>query len=532
MPRPFSAPEHEPALSRADRRARGVFYTPVEVAEWITQAAYGPLVRVWNGESSPPRMIDPACGGGVFLAAAARLLRERCAQLGWSEAQTRKACRGAIFGTDIDPAAVQTAAQQLPELGGNLRCADSLADSSRAQFEVVLGNPPYVSIRELARTHSAAQVHSLRDRYETATGNFDLYVLFIERALELLKPNGRLGFIVPNKWATLDYAARLREMLLQQTTLEQVVDLSNLRVFPQASTYPQVLVLRKSPAPSNHAVHVSEVCHSLESPLSERLILQETLASRAFVFGSDLAVEGRVSTAPLENVCTLHSGASGYAAEKLSAEIGEREGDTLQRGAVDFIVSGNIDRYSLELGDVRFLKQHWNRPCLRLDSPQLSPQKQQLYREPKLVFSGMSRRLKCAYDDQGCALGVQVYAANNLQQDPFYLLGLLNSKLLSYLFRERFAAKRLAGGYSSINKGQLAQLPIRLIAPQEKWALQAQRKIASLAKQLHSQCTADLDEQLDALVYDLYAVTTAERQLVEAALRDQASPAPAKRRVA
>jgi len=505
-----------------------VFYTPVEVAEWIAQAAYGPLVQAWDGKASPPRVIDPACGGGVFLAAAVRLMKDRCAQLGWNEVQAREASQQAIFGADIDPRAVQTAAEQLPHLVRNLRCADSLADASRGQFDAVLGNPPYVSIRELARTHSAAQVRSLRDRYQTATGNFDLYVLFIERALELLKPGGKLGFIVPNKWATLDYAAMLRQLLLERTTLEQIVDLSNLRVFPRASTYPQVIVLTKRPAPAKHHVRVSQPDHSLTSPLIERAILQASLSSRAFVFGSDLLVEERVISVPLENVCTLHSGASGYSAEILATEIRERDEVAKDERKVDFIVSGNIDRYSLEVGNVRFLKRQWNRPCLRLASPQLTPQKQQLYREPKIVFSGMCRRLKAAYDEQGCALGVQVYAANRLHLDPFYLLGLLNSKLLSYLFRERFAAKRLAGGYLAINKGQLAQLPIRMIGERETDALATQRKIVSLAKQLHVQDSPVLDAQLDEMVYRLYGISAAERQRIDASVAEKISPSRAK----
>ena len=47
--------------------------------------------------------------------------------------------------------------------------------------------------------------------------------------------------------------------------------------------------------------------------------------------------------------------------------------------------------------------------------------------------------------------------------NPLYLLGVLNSRLLSYLFRIRFQAKHLAGGFLAINKGQLAKLPIRVI---------------------------------------------------------------------
>ncbi|QDU27781.1 Type IIS restriction enzyme Eco57I [Anatilimnocola aggregata] len=528
MAGPFSAPEHEPTLSRAARRARGVFYTPVEVAEWITRETLGPLIAEWNGTTIPPKVIDPACGGGVFLTAAARLIKERCDELGISTRAWKEVCGQAIYGCDIDPQAVATAHEQLPDLPPeNIRCADSLVEAKWGEFAAVIGNPPYVNIRELARAQSPATVQSLRGRYQTARGNFDLYVLFIERALELLQPGGRLGFIVPNKWGTLDYAAPLRELLLQTTTLEQIVDLSSLRVFPQASTYPQVIVLSKRPAPAKHLIRIGQSSDSLTKGLSTRSISQATLSSRAFVLGSDLRLEERVPTVPLEQVCTLHSGASGYAAEKMARLLFEQErsancGDD----GVDFIVSGNIDRYAIERGNVRFLKKLWMKPRLSLNSPQLSAQKQRLYREPKIVFSGMSRRLEAAYDEQGCALGVQVYAAAEMQIEPFYLLGLLNSKLLSYLFRERFAAKRLAGGYLAINKGQLAQLPIRIVDASDPRALNRQRSISSLAQQLHRAPDLALDQQLDELVYELYEVSAPEREAIETSF---ASPPAVKR---
>ena len=124
----------------------------------------------------------------------------------------------------------------------------------------------------------------------------------------------------------------------------------------------------------------------------------------------------------------------------------------------------------------------------------------------------MCQRLEAAYDEQGFALGVQVFAARELQVDPYYLLGVLNSKLLSYLFRERFAAKRLAGGYLAINKGQLAQLPIPLPCPASKTIVS---KVARLAKQLQRNFSREVDEQIDELVYSLCHVTADERPRIE-----------------
>lgn len=537
---PFSAPTHEPALSRSARRGRGAFYTPLEVAEWIVRGTYEPLLATWDGNEPPPKMIDPACGGGVFLVAAARSLERRCRELGLSEQDHLIAQRRAIWGIEIDPSAVAIAREQLPQLTWrNVRRGDALAEQLPAEqpvgeFDAVVGNPPYVNIRELARTHGAGEVQALRERFRTARGNFDLYVLFIERALELLRPGGRLGFIIPNKWATLDYARTLRELLLC-TTLEQVVDLSGLRVFPQASTYPQVIVLCKRGPEASHRVQVLETSasgsSSLEKLVVSRRIPQSSLSPRAFVFGSDLVVESRGHCVPLAEVCTLHSGASGYSAQRLAGSLWEHDELTSDQRAesVEFVVSGNVDRYSLRNGDVRFLQRRWSRPSLPLGADCLTEEKRRLYREPKLLFSGMSRRLEVAYDEQGCGLGVQVYAAREPLVDLFYLLGVLNSKLLSYLFRERFAAKRLAGGYLAINKGQLAQLPIRTGQPGDKAGLHGEREIATLAREQHVAYSVARDQRLDKLVYELYELSPAERRQIEAAFSVESTAMPARR---
>lgn len=524
----FLLPRNEPKLDHNERRSQGVFYTPSDLAEWITRETYGPLLRSWDGHSRPPRVLDPACGGGVFLQAAAKLLQARCRELSLSPAAELRAMNGAIFGIEVAAKEAITTRERLKSFPGvNVHQGDALSENLTSDFDAIIGNPPYVNIRELARSRSPGEISQLRERYQTARGNFDLYVLFVERALDLLKPGGRLGFVIPNKWATLDYARALRELLLRETTIEQVVDLTSLRVFPQASVYPQVVILHKTAASATSQIHFAQVKNQptferLLAGEQQRFVRQQELESRAFILGNDLRVERRVPTLPLESLAALHSGASGYSAAELATCL--REAGSLSRAelnrAANFIVSGNIDRYEISLGDVRFLKQAWQRPVLALDSDRVSADKIALYRGPKLVFSGMSKRLETAYDERGCALGVQVFAASELRADPYYLLGVLNSKLLSYLFRERFAAKCLAGNYLSLNKGQLAQLPIRTVEPSDQPGLRLQRCIGQLARQLTEGFSTAMDQQLDELVYQLYELTAAERNTVEAAFSD------------
>ena len=87
------------------------------------------------------------------------------------------------------------------------------------------------------------------ERYAAATGNYDIYVLFVERALQLLKPGGAMGFIVPNKFMQVDYGVGLRRLLSDNKYVERVVDFKESQVFEGATTYTCLLFLKKQVNP-------------------------------------------------------------------------------------------------------------------------------------------------------------------------------------------------------------------------------------------------------------------------------------------
>ncbi|MGI8426203.1 MAG: Eco57I restriction-modification methylase domain-containing protein [Actinomycetota bacterium] len=555
----FSPPRDEPMLTRQARRAKGVYYTPPEIARWMVKRSLEVLrgreslakVAVPDGKSSlandsrpPLRILDPSCGAGAFF-------HEANSQIPGST----------LVGVDIDPAAI-TAAKNYsnptptPTLNLNphpplaLLHTDFLSPSfSPDPFDLILGNPPYVNIREIAKSSSPAYRQDLRQRFKSARGNFDLYVLFLERSLELLRPGGVCGMIIPNKWAGLDYARPLRELLLAETTLYDLVDLSSISVFAEAEVYPQILIFRKSQPAKNHAVRVREVAAASElfDERAVRLMPQTLLSPRAIRLHRTLDIESRVRTEPLGQRARLHSGASGYTAGHLAELLQEADAEAPPDERLrPFIVSGNIDRYSIRLGHVRFMQRQFAQPVLDLNASSISPLKRQLYAQPKIVIAGMSRRIEAAYDHHGLALGVQVYAAARPLDDPSYLLALLNSRLMSFLFRQRFAAKKLAGGYLAMNKGQLEQLPIRIVDGEEegivarlaalagirhKREAQAKENVATLAavpfacdsglcEQAESLPPHRIDQEIDSLVYQLYRLTAAEIRQVDAAFEE------------
>jgi hypothetical protein len=226
-----------------------------------------------------------------------------------------------IFGVDIDPQAVEVTKlslqlkvlehesresidQQvklglegvLPNLGDNIKCGNSLiwpeyyeqqqgtlfdeAEMRRVNvfdwdderkgfgkilkkggFDCVIGNPPYVLIGK--DIHSAPELSYL-NHYKVAQYKTDLFHLFLQRGVDLLGYRGLLGFIVPNPWLTLKFTEKLRQYILKEGKIDEVVVFSHL-VFRKADVYTALIFLKKEKAESNHLLSVKNVPSATDS---------------------------------------------------------------------------------------------------------------------------------------------------------------------------------------------------------------------------------------------------------------------------
>jgi type I restriction-modification system DNA methylase subunit len=275
---------------RAKRKSQGIFYTPSFIVRYIVQQTLGRYLQE-NGytPSQPVRILDMACGSGSFLIEAFDVLdrfvaRQRnqsgAAEPIFDRARQTELLQNCIFGVDKDEQAVAVARlnlllralhsrDRLPMLQ-NIRCGDSLISGSadelqaafgddwRAKnpfdwqsgfpaimqgggFDIIIGNPPYVRIQTLPKQ----DVEFFGEHYQAATGNYDIYVLFVERALQMLRPGGMLGFILPNKFMQVDYGIGLRRLLSEHQYVDRIVDFKEFQVFEGATTYTCLLFLKK-----------------------------------------------------------------------------------------------------------------------------------------------------------------------------------------------------------------------------------------------------------------------------------------------
>jgi hypothetical protein len=256
------------------RKKMGMFYTPEPIAQYIVAHA---LDGAETGD--PPhrggtrRILDPACGCGVFLSAAAVHLLKIGRTKG--KATPPSSVVEQLCGIDVDPEAVLIARRSLwlelltglqgqiaverdghgseepwelgQRLGKMICCGDALLGptltNAGSSFDVVLGNPPYR--RELGAKPLLDRLAASDLGRKYRTPRMDLWYYFAHRGLELLKPGGRLSFIVGAYWTAAPGAEKLVRQLRLSAQIEEIVCLDGGSVFEAVAGRQMILSLRK-----------------------------------------------------------------------------------------------------------------------------------------------------------------------------------------------------------------------------------------------------------------------------------------------
>lgn len=131
-------------------------------------------------------------------------------------------------------------------------------------FDVIIGNPPYISLEKLRKDayvyskmhRTDEQGHLEQKTYNTLESRGDIYSLFVERGLHLLRKGGHLSYIMPNKWEKVMYGRPLRELFLN-TNLSQLIDFGDNQIFEDATTYTCIIRMKKER--QDHEILVSTI---------------------------------------------------------------------------------------------------------------------------------------------------------------------------------------------------------------------------------------------------------------------------------
>ncbi|WP_367769118.1 TaqI-like C-terminal specificity domain-containing protein [Flavobacterium sp. WC2421] len=264
---------------------------------------------------------DPACGSGAFLNQALDFLIKEHAYLDELNKQLfggffvfpdieNQILEHNIYGVDLNEESIEIAKlslwlrtaqpkRKLTSLNNNIKCGNSLIDSkaiagekafnwkeqfpevfAKGGFDVIIGNPPYGDY-----FNSTEKTYLLKKFEASFSGTFDMYIMFFEVALNLIKSEGKLCYITPNTF--IDYAqfSSLRKLLLKGNNIEQLISLTN--VFEDAIVDTAIIILTKFKAQDENfrGINIKEKITSLESSIIP-LLSSENLSSNGFILKS------------------------------------------------------------------------------------------------------------------------------------------------------------------------------------------------------------------------------------------------------
>ncbi|MDD4503831.1 MAG: N-6 DNA methylase [Clostridiaceae bacterium] len=244
--------------SRRDRKDKGVFYTPPKVIERMTEKA---LSEVDLKDDPYIRILDPACGTGLFLIKAFEVLKRKFEEDYETILDRNKELRGKLqtedigsfivennlWGADIDQEALDTAGEILMKLAvkecrTNLICCDSLISGIVGEYDYILGNPPYLGHKQVLKEYKQVLQQIFKGIYRDKS---DISYCFLKKGIDLLKEGGSLSFITSRYFMEGPSAAGLRKYITDSCTVIEVVDFYGGRVFQDAGVAACIITLRK-----------------------------------------------------------------------------------------------------------------------------------------------------------------------------------------------------------------------------------------------------------------------------------------------
>src|SRR5690554_886219 len=425
-------------------------------------------------------------------------------------------------------------------------------------FDVVIGNPPYVGLQ--AMKEESEQLSKLG--YLTFNKTSDLYVLFCERGEQILKRQGELSFIIPNKWMSGRYGKELRQFFLDKVNVEKIINFENVFVFSEAVVFVCILEFNKSEF--NNVIEAvviekKEDMKTFNDFFDEgKLILSDLNSESWKIVPQDiLKINKKIENKGVR--LKDWAGIGFYAGIKtafndayiISNEI--RETIILKEPkSVDILVpvlrGRNIKRYDYTFDNIYLVNTYngetnpngegrINRVDVVSDYPIVFEHLQQFedklkirkdqgehwanlrncafedeFSKEKIVWMEISDEANYTYDNQGMYLTNSAYFLTG--HSIKYLIAVLNSKLCDFYFFQKTAV--IAGGRKRYTKQYVEQNPIPVISEEEQEPfVQLVDQILTAKQEDPSADTTALENEIDVLVYRLYGLTYEEVKIVD-----------------
>ena len=437
-------------------------------------------------------------------------------------------------------------------------------------FDAIIGNPPYIRVQELDKKLAL----SYNSSYNLAYQNYDIYILFIEKGLELIRETGLLSYIMPTKFIKTAYGDNLRNLIKKETLLHLFIDFADLQVFEDATTYVGIFSFSKSE--KEHFLHqkvlnINEIKYNPKLLPYKQLkddvwVLQDEQGSKLFAkLNKNLKLKDHTKSVfvglqtSADPVYILKNDEEGGYFSKFTNKTYYFKADILK----PLLKGAEIKRYSQpkELFSLIFPYKKVNnkykviaeeefsslypdiwdyllecqeklkgRENGKMDVPEwwayVYPKNLEAFDKPKIMTQVLSIHSSLTYDGSGyyyfvgggTAGGYGIVLKDTSKGNYHFVLGLLNSRIVEWYIHS--VASPFRGGYYAYSRATMEGVPIPLADEEAKARITFLVVQILCIKQADTNAdTSALEAEIDQLVYQLYGLTEEEIQLVEESVR-------------
>jgi adenine-specific DNA-methyltransferase len=445
-------------------------------------------------------------------------------------------------------------------------------DGAFVGFDVVIGNPPYIRIQELTAMNPASTAFYGEHFSTGSSGNFDIYVLFIEQALRLLATKAEASYICPNKFMLQEYGEATRRLLTSNKSLSGLVDFGDYQVFSEATIYTCILTFGKRQSKVVAYNSAAERIPTSEVSLIESELLDpEPWPMKGLALGSlfsKLVAHPRLSQfaesifvgvqTSADKVFILEERNTNSGTSLLFSKALNREVELETRWLRPLLSGTDVKRYIQPTSKARILFPYEtegdevkliDQDSLRNSNPRtweyltlnekllaerengrlpldkwhgyIYLKNMKLQANPKICIPRLVQRIHAWFDSDGewCLDNVDVggmVLAPAWKGRELLFVGILNSRLLTFILR--LISTPFRGDFYSCNKQYLEKLPIAINEANGETA-QIETLVSTILEKKKSNPGAEvaaLEAQIDSLVYGLYRLTDDEIAIIEA----------------
>ncbi len=431
-------------------------------------------------------------------------------------------------------------------------------------FDCIIGNPPYIRQEQIKDIKPLLQ-KQYQDFYNSTA---DIYTYFFALSYSLLKDKGFNAFITSNKYARAKYGAKLRELLLKKTTIVSYMELNALKVFESATVDTSIMSFIKQSPPKESRFNYYEPTPNDKNDLKNAHSLpmrQNALSTESFIFANasflDLRDKMESVGTPLKDwdiqinygIKTGANEAFIITTEKreeiLNACKTQEERKRTETLIKPILRGKDIKRYSYEWAHLwvinthngytsnlkskippidiekypaikTHLNSHWDTIATRSDQGDTPYHLRNCayledFEKEKIVYPETSQGAYFIYENSGIFLEKTAFMIVSDAYNLKLLTALLNSKLITFYFKNFCGGCILGKSGYQYNKHALEKIPIPKITPQNQ---ELADKITDCVKQILALKEKDaqkLEKEIDALVYQLYNLTDEEIETIE-----------------